>query len=470
MNGKSPSLLEPLRARFLRWLALAVGFKVLYATALLWALAGWGEIPEHTFRLTKPSWPREGGPTFASHWATWDTAHYLYLCEEGYGPGIRSVAFYPLWPLGLRAAAPVFGSNPLVAGLVLTNVCSFAAWALVYERVRRRWGTPVAGWTLVLLVAYPGSLFFQFPYTESLFLLLVGLLWWGLEERRTGLVWTAGLLLPLTRAVGVFAVLPIAGQALREAPPAGLVRLGMRARDLWNGLSRRVARRGAKPVEEEAEVGKAEMGRRKAGEEITTGLGAASACRRSAGERRSGRGFPLTPWGLVAAPLAGWGLYLGLMWHWTGHPFEGFAAQRYWGVHTVSNLWDVPKFVTGFFSPTEWHEFRGSLLDRLVFVLVLYTLPVLWRLDRGLLVWTYWLAILPAMSGTFTSYTRFASCAFPVFVALAHWLNPDASRPGSAVGVGHSRYRGWLKWGVLAGFLALHGVLVWRFVNFRWAG
>jgi len=140
----------------------------------------------------------------------------------------------------------------------------------------------------------------------------------------------------------------------------------------------------------------------------------------------------------------------------------------------VWNPVNVPKFILGYFSPTEWHEFTGSLLDRCMFVVLLYTLPVLWRLDRGLLVWTYWLGVLPAMSGTFTSYTRYASCAFPVFIALGAFVG--AGREGrtvqhqTAVLNRQSSFLPWLKWALLGVFAALHIVLVWRFVNFRWAG
>jgi hypothetical protein len=96
------------------------------------------------------------------------------------------------------------------------------------------------------------------------------------------------------------------------------------------------------------------------------------------------------------------------------------------------------------------------VLDRSVFMLLLYTLPVVWRLDKGLLVWAYLLGILPAMSGTFTSFTRFASCAFPMFIALGVFL-------------GRREWR-WPRYALLTVFVTLHLVLVWRFVNFRWAG
>ena len=95
-------------------------------------------------------------------------------------------------------------------------------------------------------------------------------------------------------------------------------------------------------------------------------------------------------------------------------------------------------------------------MDRCVFVLLGDCLPVLWKLDRELSVWAYVLGILPAMSGTFTSFTRFASCASPMFIALA-------------VGLSGARWR-WARWGLVALFATLHVVPLWRFVNFRWAG
>lgn len=54
----------------------------------------------------------------------------------------------------------------------------------VLRLVARRWGEPAALWALVFLVAFPGALFFQFLYSESLFLLLLLGLWWALKERR----------------------------------------------------------------------------------------------------------------------------------------------------------------------------------------------------------------------------------------------------------------------------------------------
>jgi hypothetical protein len=168
---------------------------------------------------------------------------------------------------------------------------------------------------------------------------------------------------------------------------------------------------------------------------------------------------PLQPvWNvaLLVAPLLGLALYFALMWNWTGNPFEGMEAQEHWKAHSISNLWDIPKFVIGFFDPTRWHAFRGSVLDRCMFMLLAFCLPVIWRLGKDLVVWTYVLGILPAMSGTFVSFTRFESTAFPLFIALAVFLKGQKRR--------------WPLMAVITVMSALHLILLWRFVNYRWAG
>ncbi len=159
------------------------------------------------------------------------------------------------------------------------------------------------------------------------------------------------------------------------------------------------------------------------------------------------------------------------MWDWTGNPFQGFIAQRHWGVHSIWNLVNVPKFAVALSSPTDWHAFTGSLLDRIVFICVAWTIPVLWRVDRRLLIWIYWLGVLPAMSGMFTSYMRFASCAFPVFIVLAAFTTePSGSPQAREQGLRHDSIWNWRFGGLVIIMAAIHALMVWRFVNFRWAG
>jgi hypothetical protein len=448
--------------RVLLWLLLV---KLVYLASVYGALRVWPAMEEGRFFGVMQRWPREGGPVFASHFATWDAAHYLYLSEVGYAKDVPSCAFYPLWPLLVRAFAVLMGGSHLVAGMVLANVLSLAAWVVFHEVVAARFGEPVTRWALVWLILFPGSVFYQFIYSEPVFFLLVMVLWWGLERGRYGWACVAAALLPLARGVGLFVALPIAWHLVTKKPPEWLIALWGRVRRYSRaGILSAPAAALKEPVRGAPDAAPAVPlpGRLEA---------------RPTLRRRAWRDYAL-----LVAPLIGWGAYLLLMRHWTGNPLEGLQAQKHWAVHSISNLWNVPKFVIGLFEPTEWHAFWGSLLDRCLFIVLLYTLPVQWRLGKDLLVWIYVLGILPAMSGTFTSYTRFESTAFPVFIALAAFLNAEGgvrTAESSVTPVAPRlatlasrlpRLRVAVRWALLGTFAVLHLWLLWRFVNFRWAG
>jgi hypothetical protein len=321
--------------------------------------------------------------------------------------------FYPLWPLLVRYASPLAGGSHLLTALVLANLFSLFAWLLFFRFVLERWGTTVARWSLVFLLAFPGSLFFQFNYTENLFFLLVILLWRLLEEGRYHWACLPAALLPLTRAVGIIAVLPIACYVLH---PLVCFCSSRREEALIHSAIRNPQSAIPKYVLKE------------------------TAAR-----------LHLLLW-----PLVGFGAYLLLMWHWTGNAFEGFSAHHFYNAHSVGNLINLPKFIEGFLTPGHWHEFTGSVLDRALFVLLICTLPLIWRLDKKLIVWAYMLGVLPAMSGTFQAYTRYVSCAFPMFIALGVFFAPPQRR--------------WGRYLLLFSFAILQVLLVWRYVNFRWAG
>ncbi|MCL4789608.1 MAG: hypothetical protein KJ070_22935 [Verrucomicrobia bacterium] len=154
-------------------------------------------------------WPREGPPTLATHFASWDGAHYLFLSEEGYQAGSASCAFYPLWPYLIRACSWLTFGNHFVAGLLLANLLSAVAFLVFHYFVERHHGLPTAHASAALLLAYPGAIFFSFIYTESLFFLLVMLFFLCLFQERYAWVAVVGFFLPLTKAVGVFCIFPL---------------------------------------------------------------------------------------------------------------------------------------------------------------------------------------------------------------------------------------------------------------------
>ena len=142
---------------------------------------------------------------------TWDAQHYLYLAEYGYLSGEPSTAFFPGWPLAIRALAPIFGGHHLIAALVLANALSIAAIALLYHYVLRpRMSGDAAATAVCALIAFPGALFLQFPYSEALFLTLAVGAIAALERRHWALAGALAVALPVVRSVGAFIAVPMA--------------------------------------------------------------------------------------------------------------------------------------------------------------------------------------------------------------------------------------------------------------------
>ncbi len=388
----------------LPWLLLLI--KAVYLVLLWGALLAWSP----------------AGPT--AEFRAKDASHYLHLSEAGYSAGDVSCAFYPLWPLFIRWFSIFTGGSHLLSGLLLANAFSLGATLMFFHMVRGHLGDATAWWSLVFLLLYPGAIFFQLVYTEGLFLLLMMSLCRGLEQRRHGLAIVAAFLLPLTKAVGVFCVFPILWHLCTESASTRQWLISLAGRNAW---ARKVFSRCGQARE------------------------ARDVPRASSSLATKGPGLLL-----LLSPLLGWSTYFLLMWKWTGNPFEGFEAQKHWGVQSVGNLFDLPKFVIGFFSPTVWHAFKGSAFDRLAFILLIWFLPVIWRLDKGWFLWAVVLGVVPAVSGTFTSYARFGSVVFPLFVALGALL-------------GRQEWR-WLRWAVLFLFAAGHVFLIRRFATHGWVG
>ena len=104
----------------------------------------------------------------------WDSDYYAAVMRYFYGAapsGVQPVAyraaFFPLYPLLARLAG---GSD--WAMFVIPNVCFLIALALLYELARRRFDAQRAQLVLWLVALGPAAMFFSYPYSESLLLML----------------------------------------------------------------------------------------------------------------------------------------------------------------------------------------------------------------------------------------------------------------------------------------------------------
>src|SRR3954463_1757821 len=159
------------------------------------------------------------GDLLAGPAARWDSAWYLGIAEHGYGPK-GTPAFFPLYPLLVRAGSWVVGS-PLLAGALISLACLVAGLAAVHELARLELGADAARWTVIALAWSPMSFFLSAVYSESLFLALsAGAL---LAARREAWWWAGALggLAAATRSAGVVLLVPLALLAWREGPRVG---------------------------------------------------------------------------------------------------------------------------------------------------------------------------------------------------------------------------------------------------------
>jgi hypothetical protein len=351
-----------------------------------------------------------------------DAGAYVRIATDGYIGEKHVFAWYPLWPGLIRLVLKFVKMDPMILAVLLSNGLSVVAMLILWDTVKEEWGSLMAGWSVVLFGLFPGAVFFHLAYSESLFMVLVFSLWRGLSRGHFKMALIASCLLPLTRGPGVFVLLPII--------------LTIVASNLDPIIVARIPRFARFIV--------------------------------SCGYVMPIKGYRSIA--LLLGPLVGWGIYLMFMCWTAGDMWAGFKAQDYFTVHSVWNLVDLPKFVTKYFQPVALHTFSGSLIDRVAFAFLVILIPSIVRFDRRMLPWVYIFGILPAMSGSFTSFLRFESTVFPIAIVLAAHVTGRLGLAG-VVGANPRIIQRWAMGMTIAiAFFLAHVFFCWRIVNDRWVG
>src|SRR5437764_6951144 len=147
--------------------------------------------------------------------AHWDAVWYLSIAQSGYAGRSNLTAFFPLYPVAVRAATfNMLSSAVLLLAAYLVSAMAFMVALMLLQRlVELELGARRAGLSLWLVALWPASFFFSAPYSESLFLALSVGVFYAARTDRVPLGAALCALATATRPTGVLLLLPLGWMA-----------------------------------------------------------------------------------------------------------------------------------------------------------------------------------------------------------------------------------------------------------------
>jgi hypothetical protein len=161
------------------------------------------------------------GDLLAAPAARWDSAWYLTIAHYGYRPDLGAftaarTAFFPLYPLGLRALFDL-GAPPVLAGVALSLLALAGSLYALHRlttleaaRLRLAHGGEIARLAVLSCALSPMAFFFSAVYSESLYLALSLGVFLYARRGRWGTAACCAALAGAARSTGVLLVLPLA--------------------------------------------------------------------------------------------------------------------------------------------------------------------------------------------------------------------------------------------------------------------
>jgi hypothetical protein len=220
---KKPNLLTEWLLR--RWRALPSALRkalIVYIavrlTASVAGIIGFSMIPSNPIAATesysKPQYDRAYEAAFGT-WERSDALWYIHIARDGYGKTGGSSAFFPLYPLLIRAAHRLFFLHWLAAALLISNIALVWALYYIYLIAEKEFGSDVAERSIWYQALYPGSIFLLAPYPEPLFLCLAAGAFHAAQNRKWWCAGLCGFLISMTRNTGVLIIIPLLVEFLR---------------------------------------------------------------------------------------------------------------------------------------------------------------------------------------------------------------------------------------------------------------
>jgi hypothetical protein len=329
------------------------------------------------------------GQPWLEGWVHWDSGWYHQIAEKGYSytPGRQSpVAFFPAYPLLMRAGGGVVGSS-LLAGILVTLGAGLAVASLAWRWFRERLSPAAAVTALALILVYPYAFYlFGVVYADALFIAAALAAFVLLEG---GHPWWAGVAGAVATAARPIGLVVVAGLAVRA-----LERRGVFPRGRSDGGTGGPARRPGSPAGDRPQPPLVDLGR---------------ARWRDAGVLVS------------VAGLGAWCLWLAGRF---GDPFLFASVEKYWGQGAGPHTWlklEFLKGVTRFGDPPAWVAYVSHPV--VTFAALALVPRVFRRFGWGYGVYSLLAVGLAALSTKdFFGMGRYVLAAFPCFAVAGEVL------------------------------------------------
>lgn len=305
--------------------------------------------------------------------ARYDSGWYHGIARDGYAwveGGRSNLAFFPVYPLAMRAVGLWLGGLPshyYLGGIIVSWAACLAAMLMLWRLARLDLDDAGADRSVVFALLHPGAFFLGVVYTESTYLLCAVAAMYGFRTSRWWLGGLAGALLTATRVTGILLLPALAWAAwvaLRDA----------KAQRSWPAM-------------------------------------VALGC---------------VPAGIVA--------YSAFCYSLSGNPLEWMASITRWeytpGGHPLTSLWTLAATLVTqpYYYLTQHHAAPYDTLNGLLAIGALVLTPLVWRRFGT----AYALVILcslalPLSSGQYEGLTRYTAVLFPLPLLLGSVRSPMLS-------------------------------------------
>jgi hypothetical protein len=165
--------------------------------------------------------PRQDHP-FWDAFARFDSGWYHGIASQGYeyrGVGRNNLAFFPAYPLLMRAGGWVLGGRQqdyYFAGIVISWLAFAGAMTLLYRLALLDLPRAAALRAVAYAAVFPFAFFFGLVYSESLYLFALVAAVLALRVRRWWFAAAAGAVVTATRVTGIMAGPGLAAVAWKE--------------------------------------------------------------------------------------------------------------------------------------------------------------------------------------------------------------------------------------------------------------